>query len=300
MTKPAKPKPARAKKPKGSTPEHYPLDQIFTAPDLRAVPTLEEAAALDTASEGPADDWQRLCASVRAHGIFEPLKCVQTAGSSLECYDGRSRLAAARAAGLKTAPVIFITAAQAKEVVTETLKRRHLPLYAIAYLECMKHEGQLTSAGRGRPKAIATDDAVTQTTLAKAVNCDRSTIIDCVAALRGFQSRPADREAFEPKILAGLLDPGRLPCAAGGKDSTKDQPRRPSSFDSWLPKLKSFTSTARTYHEWSERDLENAMRALDEAVKEWPRALRIVMVNTCNNCDEPAPSEVSKKKGAKA
>lgn len=291
-TQPKTPKQPKAKAPKKAKSRKLSQNDIFRVrlenlsdlPELAAIPTLETAAAMDDENQGAAGDWYRLCHNLRAAGIQEPLKVVKLEGGKWGVADGRSRRAAAvilwaegdqRFAEL---PCIEIPAAAAEGIALDSLHRRMVPGYVIAYMACLKHEGQLTARRRGRPsKAIDMSDAVTQLTIAEETGVPQSVISHCVSALRHFQDRPVDRESDEPRILAGLLDPARVIHAATGRDATKDQPRRPSSYESWLPKIKSVSSTVRGFESWPPEARRNAAAVLSKEVGQWPESFRAML-----------------------
>lgn len=287
MKQPTKvPKPRKPRAPKPG--KNYNADiilriprlDIADMPDLAAVPTLAQAAAMDDGGgdEGPSRDWNALKASMKKAGrVIEPLKCVRGEDGKWLCADGRSRRAAADfLAGegdkrFDVLPVMEITAEQAATIVHESLNRRQVPAYVNCYLRCLEFEGQLTARKRGRPsKAIKEDDRVTQDQIAAECHVSQSTVADCVTALRLYADHPADRGRDEQRILAGLLSPERAIHAIAGREATKGQSRRPSSYESWLPKLKSFTSTLRNFGEWTPGNRKNAVAALTTEVAGWP------------------------------
>lgn len=277
-------KPKAAKKTSGNNIFTVPLENLCDLPELSAIPTLETAAALDSEKEGAAGDWYRLCHNLKAAGIKEALKVVKMGDGKWGVADGRSRRAAAvtlLAEGdqrFRALPCVEIPAADAESIAIDSLHRRMVPSYVIAYMACLKHEGQLTARRRGRPsKSIDMTDAVTQETIAAATGVAQSVVSSCVSALRHFADRPADRERDEQRIMAGLLDPARVIHAATGRAATEGQPRRPSSYTSWLPKLKSFNSTVRGFEAWPESERNNAAAVLSQAASEWPEAFRAIL-----------------------
>ncbi len=298
-----------AKKPKAgkSSPgEHFrgpvELKLLFDAPELAAVPTLPQAAAMDIDREGPACDWERLYASIHKHGVLEDLKAVKQPDGRWAVYDGRSRREGAQQIYDKgnfhrgKVMVSEITAEQASVIVMESLSRRNVPDYVLAYLRCLEFEGQLLAKKRGRPvKSLDEKDAVSQQSLADDLSVSVSVVNACVGALRWFQDHPADREKDEPKILAGLLSPERAIHAATGREATADKPRKPSSFESWLPKAKSFTSTIRDFDKWTERARANAADALTKEACEWSNFFRTVMANALSAAEEADVEKLRKK-----
>lgn len=255
-----------------------PTNELSDLPELADIPTLEQAAALDTENAGASGDWYRLGHNMRAAGrIREPLHVVKQADGKWAVADGRSRRAwAAILIGegdqrFASCPCVEVAAEEAESLALASLHRRMAPEYVIAYMGTLKHEGQLTSRGRGRPsKEVDMSDAVTQHSLAAEYGVAQSLVAQCVSALRHFQNHPADRKRDEPRILAGLMSPERVIHAATGRAATAGNPRRPTSYQSWLPKLKSFTSTIRTYEEWSAESKANALEALKDEISNWP------------------------------
>ncbi len=305
--KTAKPKaPKKPKAGKSSVTEHFrglvDLKLLFDAPELAAVPTLPQAAAMDVDREGPACDCERLHASIVKYGVLEDLKAVKQPDGRWAVYDGRSRRELAQAiydAGnfhRGKVMVSEITAEQAAVIVMESLSRRNVPDYVLAYLRCLEFEGQLVAKKRGRPaKTLDEKDAVSQQSLADSLSVSIGTVNACVAALRWFQDHPADREKDEPKILAGLLSPERVIHAATGREATADKPRKPSSYESWLPKAKSFTSTIRDFDKWTENARANAAAALTKEACEWSGTFRTVMENALHAAMEAEAEKLRKK-----
>jgi hypothetical protein len=269
------------------------LSLLFDAPELAAIPTLWQAAELEPEGTAAADAL-RLLNSLEKHGQIEALKVTRGEAGRWAVWDGRSRRG-----GLQNltdngipdrdmAEVKEITAEEANNMALETLKRRHVPDYVLAYIRCLQHEGGLVSKKGGRRSKDSLDDTPTQEGLAAELGIRVATVNACVAAMRIFAERPASREELEPKILAGLLDPVRVPHAVTGAEATKGQTRRPSSYESWLPKLKSFGSTARTFDKWTPGDKKNAARALAEDAKAWPQEFRELLAGVLNTEPEGA------------
>lgn len=271
-------KPKKAPKMPGSGIFSALLTDLVDAPDLAHVPTLKEAADMDEERSGPFGDWFRLKSNIKSAGrLHEPLKVCAIEGGKWQVLDGRSRRAAAEELWIEgekqfvRVPCLEVRPEDAESLVTQSLARRMVPVYVLAYLECLRHEGQLLARRRGRPsKQIPAGDIVGQTVIAESLDCARSVVSSCVTALRWFADHPADRERDEPRILAGLLDPERVIHAATGREATADQPRRPSSYESWLPKLKSMASTIRSFADWPVAGRQNAEAALKASVADWP------------------------------
>src|SRR4051812_49005275 len=89
---------------------HY-LDQLETPPR----PTLKSLAIASIDSEALRDLPESLVASIRKHGVLEPLVVQQTPrGKHYRLIAGPIRLAAARAAGLKEVPCVVHTVSDAE------------------------------------------------------------------------------------------------------------------------------------------------------------------------------------------
>src|SRR3954463_153251 len=89
---------------------HY-VDQLETPPR----PTLKSLAIASIDSEALRDLPESLVASIRKHGVLEPLVVQQTPrGKHYRLIAGRLRLAAARAAGLKEVPCVVHTVSDAE------------------------------------------------------------------------------------------------------------------------------------------------------------------------------------------
>jgi len=271
-------KPKKAPKMPGSGIFQVLLTDLVDAPDLAHVPTLKEAAAMDDERSGPFGDWFRLKHNIKAAGrLHEPLKVCAIEGGKWQVLDGRSRRAAAEELWLEgekqfvRVPCLAVRPEDAESLVTQSLARRMVPVYVLAYLECLRHEGQLLARRRGRPsKQIPADDIVGQSVIAETLDCARSVVSSCVSALRFFADHPADRERDEPRILAGLMDPERVIHAATGRAATAGQPRNPSSYETWWPKLRSMGSTIREFADWPVAARQNAAIMLKKSVADWP------------------------------
>jgi len=273
-----------------------PLTEIDDAPSLSYIPTLETAAELlkrdpdDITSDDeyrPGEDWTRLLASVRQYGVMDPIKFLRV-GDRKQCVDGRSRLAAAKQVFVETGkggeiPAIEVTDIDPETLARETLSRRNVPGYVLAYLYCRQHQTALLQTKRGGDRSkLPGASLLTQEGAAKACGCRFETISACVAALRHFAGHPADRERDEPMILAGLMHPSRFIHAAAGRAATAGGPRRPTSFTSWAPKWKSMVSNLRGWDEWAEADRENAKALLTKEAAEWPEGFRAVITEILN------------------
>lgn len=288
-TKPNAPKAPKKAAPKAAKPRktspgelfHGPQPQssVIDHPNLAHIPTLLNAYAMAPESE-EGRDWLRLCGSLERVGQIEAVKAVRLPDGKWGVVDGRSRRAGMHVRR-PDVPIIVeeVTEQQAAAIVAESLNRRNIPRFVIAYLACLEHADELMNRKQGRPRKGALDeDAMTQAKLAERCEVSISVIVDCLAALRHFAVHPEDRESDEPKIIAGLMSPERVIHAHTGRAATKGEQRRPSSLESWMPKLKSLTSTCRDFDKWSDKAREKAAEALTAEAAKWPDSFRAIVI----------------------
>lgn len=136
---------------------HY-VDQLETAPR----PTLKSLQVSVIDGEALRDANETLVASVRQHGVLEPLVVQQTPrGRHYRLIAGRGRLAAARAAGLKEVPCVVLTISDAEAAelseVARNIERPESPQPAAPAPSL----GALYPAQRELESALSTIDSCT-------------------------------------------------------------------------------------------------------------------------------------------
>lgn len=186
-----------------------PLSTLSDWPELAALPTLDQAAAMDPESEAAAQ-WSGLTTSLREHGQIERLRVVPNPAGGWWVVEGRSRRAGIAKVTTREPDACMVKVEEvapevAAVIAVESLRRRMVKGETTCYLRCLAHADELLSRGRGRPKkGEIKDDSVTQAKLAEDCRVSSDVVSKCLKAIRYFRDHPEARAAVEPKIMAGI------------------------------------------------------------------------------------------------
>jgi ParB family chromosome partitioning protein len=139
----------------------------------------------------PRDEIEEMAASVREHGILQPL-VVRPAGKGYEVVAGERRLLAARAAGLRKVPCLV------RDVADDML----LPL---ALVENLQREDLNAVEEAGAFKALAEDFRLSHEAIARAVGKSRVAVTNALRLLE--LAAPVVAMLEEGKLTAGQARP---------------------------------------------------------------------------------------------
>lgn len=251
---------------------------------LAYVPTEAEIIARLRKSKEPADkeeadtreaSWLAWVEDTKLRGVIEPVKVIKLSLSLWEVVDGRNRLAAAKAAGLKEIPAVEVTEAEVNGLIISTLAhRKGVTKGSIAYLALTLHPHLAT--GKTGPKKDSGNDypntPLSLPELASSIGVSAETVKDAAATFRFFEDHPAIKKKLEGSVIAGLISLGAARAGAGGAAATTAQPRRPSSFASATKTVRSLTSQLREFEKWEPADVEAAQSAFALAFAGLPPA----------------------------
>lgn len=161
---------------------------------------------------------EELAASIRTHGVIQPLVCRRTAPDHYELIAGERRLRAATEAGLTEVPVVLLEAADrdaAEMALVENLQREDLNIIEEA-------EGY---------RALADGFGLTQQDIADRVGKGRATVAN---ALRLLELS----DEVKQMLGAGLLSPGHAKILLGIEDETERlRFARTAAQDGWTVRV---------------------------------------------------------------
>jgi hypothetical protein len=256
---------------------------------LAYVPTEAEIIARLRKSKDPADkeeadtreaSWLAWVEDTKLRGVIEPVKVIKLSLSLWEVVDGRNRLAAAKAAGLKEIPAVEVAEADVNGLIISTrAHRKGVTKGSIAYLALTLHS-YLVGRGKGKKEKRSDCAYNSLAELAGAIGVGERTMDDAAATLLYLKDHPAEKTRLEPAIIAGLIDLNSARAGAGGAAETRGKPRRPSSYASATKTLRSLSSQLREVEAWKEEDRAAALTAFRNAFTGLNPAARAILLES--------------------
>lgn len=149
-----------------------------------------------------SNEFYSLEKSIRRDGVNVPLMIWRNADKKWLIADGRHRWMAAKEAGVKEVPVIFITAEKALDVILASENRRHFTKGALAYRavllcpEVATEAKEIQKLGALGPK----DPRLNQGELSTRISVGIKTMKDACALYRAYIDHPILRKRHEQTV----------------------------------------------------------------------------------------------------
>lgn len=294
-------KKATPRKPKGRAVKMIEVSALSVHPLLDRAPMRPELAdlleAMGRTGEAAAEreSWEAFCADIAAHGVMDPVSYVKTA-DGLRIIKGRHRWRASTLKGRSHIPAMEEPAERAAEIILGEAGHRlnHVSKESAAYMTVLfyPHLAEVRRGGdRSRPAAEQTAETavcppLTRAGAAAMVGCSLRLIEEACATYKALAEKPSMQVKLEPLIAAGKLSLGAARAGAAGGSSTKDQPRRPSSYASASKTLRSLSSQLREFDSWDEADRSAAGEHLAVMVEGWPSSVRALFTEALTKAAE--------------
>jgi len=216
-------------------------------------------------------------ASLKRHGIKEPLKMASLGGGKWMVHDGRHRLEWARTNGVAMVPMLEVTKEEGEALAFETvIGRRHWTKGQRAWLGVLQFP-QVCDVSEGRPKN-SDSIGVSATSLAVRLGVSADVVSQAVTLYRSFYAPGAEvggvesiqAESLRTKyefLIWGGAGLGGILAGIGGGESTRGEPKAKTGFHHLEAPLASLSRLSKAFTAWDAEERAKACALLTSRVK---------------------------------